>query len=113
MERPAICLGALVLLVVLAAVQARRTFEVGGSVPTYMSTVGPYHNPSQTYKYHHLPFCRPESKKVKKQTLGETLDGLRKTESRFVLPFRCTDMHCTHGKKCEAWCNESESEAKR
>eukprot|EP01094_Clydonella_sp_ATCC50884_P013491 TRINITY_DN2377_c0_g2_i1.p1 TRINITY_DN2377_c0_g2~~TRINITY_DN2377_c0_g2_i1.p1 ORF type:complete len:587 (+),score=167.56 TRINITY_DN2377_c0_g2_i1:148-1908(+) len=93
MARHAPLLVVALLCVVLCAHARRRSYEPGDEVPTYMSTVGPYRNPSQTYKYHHLPFCQPDSKSVKKQSIGETLDGLRKTESLFELKFRTEIQH--------------------
>jgi len=28
----------------------------------WLSKVGPYHNPQETYSYYALPFCKPEIK---------------------------------------------------
>lgn len=39
---------------------------------SYANKVGPFSNPSETYQYYDLPFCRPEGGlEHKPETLGE------------------------------------------
>ena len=41
-------------------------------VCSYANKVGPFSNPSETYQYYDLPFCRPEGGlEHKPETLGE------------------------------------------
>ncbi|KAI6674285.1 hypothetical protein NL676_002191 [Syzygium grande] len=46
-------------------------------VPLYANKVGPFHNPSETYRYFDLPYCTPDHLKEKKEALGEVLNGDR------------------------------------
>uniref|UniRef100_A0A7N0U0H7 Transmembrane 9 superfamily member n=1 Tax=Kalanchoe fedtschenkoi TaxID=63787 RepID=A0A7N0U0H7_KALFE len=34
-------------------------YKAGDFVPLYANKVGPFHNPSETYRYFDLPFCSP------------------------------------------------------
>ena len=38
-------------------------YEKGDSIPVVANKVGPYANPSETYNYYRLAYCRPESLK--------------------------------------------------
>ncbi|PON79243.1 Nonaspanin [Parasponia andersonii] len=51
--------------------------------------VGPFENPSETYRYFDLPFCQPqpENLKEKKQTLGELLSGDHLFKAPYQLEF--------------------------
>ncbi|CAA6667025.1 unnamed protein product [Spirodela intermedia] len=42
-------------------------YREGDLVPFYANKVGPFHNPSETYRYYDLPFCSPD----KREALGE------------------------------------------
>ncbi|KAL5554665.1 hypothetical protein UlMin_042066 [Ulmus minor] len=57
-------------------------------VPFYANKVGPYNNPSETYQYYDLPFCRPDHIKDKKQTLGEVLNGDHLIDAPYRLEFQ-------------------------
>jgi len=62
-------------------------------VPLWANVVGPFHNPSETYQYYDLPFCRPSQmgrpkRKYKRADLGEVLEGDRLVTGPFELPFR-------------------------
>eukprot|EP00245_Coleochaete_scutata_P002916 TRINITY_DN14158_c0_g1_i1.p1 TRINITY_DN14158_c0_g1~~TRINITY_DN14158_c0_g1_i1.p1 ORF type:complete len:653 (-),score=99.92 TRINITY_DN14158_c0_g1_i1:950-2722(-) len=58
------------------------------SVPLYANKVGPFHNPSETYKYLDLPFCSPEKEIEKRESLGEVFNGDRMVHSIYDLSFR-------------------------
>jgi hypothetical protein len=57
MAAPKLLLG-LVMLVGCAAADSHR-YRPGDAVPLYANKVGPFHNPSETYRYFDLPFCAP------------------------------------------------------
>ena len=66
-------------------------------MPLWANVVGPFHNPSETYQYYDLPFCRPSQmgrpkRKYKRADLGEVLEGDRLVTGPFDLPFR-VDKH--------------------
>jgi hypothetical protein len=87
----------LVLLLVLlpATCCGRKShFQEGDEVPLYANKVGPYVNPSETYNYYDLPFCRSAGTDEKgshgdvRQSLGETLKGDEQTTTPFDVRFR-------------------------
>ncbi|KAG0485428.1 hypothetical protein HPP92_009507 [Vanilla planifolia] len=57
-------------------------------VPLYANKVGPFHNPSETYRYFDLPFCSPTTPKDKLEALGEVLNGDRLVDAPYKLEFR-------------------------
>ncbi|KAF4369481.1 hypothetical protein G4B88_016421 [Cannabis sativa] len=57
-------------------------------VPLYANKVGPFHNPSETYRYFDLPFCSGGDVKEKKEALGEVLNGDRLVSAPYKLEFR-------------------------
>ncbi|KAF3493559.1 hypothetical protein DY000_02057673 [Brassica cretica] len=63
-------------------------YKEGDIVPLYANKVGPFHNPSETYRYFDLPFCVPEGVKEKKEALGEVLNGDRLVSAPYKLNFR-------------------------
>jgi hypothetical protein len=62
-------------------------YKAGESVPLYANKVGPFHNPSETYRYFDLPFCVPDDLKEKKEALGEVLNGDRLVSAPYKLDF--------------------------
>ncbi|KAJ6684129.1 hypothetical protein OIU85_007785 [Salix viminalis] len=62
-------------------------YKVGDDVPLYVNKVGPFHNPSETYRYFDLPFCSPGTRKDKKEALGEMLNGDRLVTAPYKLDF--------------------------
>ncbi|KAI9160957.1 hypothetical protein LWI28_013116 [Acer negundo] len=62
-------------------------FKVGDDVPLYANKVGPFHNPSETYRYFDLPFCSSAPVKEKKEALGEVLNGDRLVSAPYKLEF--------------------------
>ncbi|ESR61301.1 transmembrane 9 superfamily member 2 [Citrus sinensis] len=64
-------------------------YKVGDVVPLYANKVGPFHNPSETYRYFDLPFCSPDGIiKEKREALGEVLNGDRLVSAPYKLNFR-------------------------
>ncbi|XP_010037000.2 transmembrane 9 superfamily member 2 [Eucalyptus grandis] len=64
-----------------------QRYKEGEPVPLYANKVGPFHNPSETYRYFDLPYCTPDRVKEKKETLGEVLNGDRLVSAPFKLEF--------------------------
>ncbi|XP_064961287.1 transmembrane 9 superfamily member 3-like isoform X2 [Musa acuminata AAA Group] len=57
-------LSTLVLLVMACGLRVgadgtNHRYKEGDHVPLYANKVGPFHNPSETYRYYDLPFCSP------------------------------------------------------
>lgn len=88
----------IVLTVVLAALSFivhsatanpnNHRYNVGDPVPFFVNKVGPLNNPSETYYYYDLPFCRPDPLVLKKESFGEVLNGDRLTNALYELKFR-------------------------
>ncbi|CAL9089536.1 unnamed protein product, partial [Musa acuminata var. zebrina] len=38
---------------------SNHRYKEGDRVPFYANKVGPFHNPSETYRFYDLPFCTP------------------------------------------------------
>ncbi|ERN11066.1 hypothetical protein AMTR_s00024p00115620 [Amborella trichopoda] len=67
---------------------SNHKYKPGDPVPLYVNKVGPFHNPSETYRYFDLPFCPPAHLTEKKEALGEVLNGDRLVEAAYKLDFR-------------------------
>ncbi|CAN8311790.1 unnamed protein product [Cochlearia groenlandica] len=70
-------------------------YNAGDQVPLFVNKVGPLHNPSETYQYYDLPFCRPEPVIEKHETLGEVLNGDRLMSTLYELKFGEEKTHVT------------------
>ncbi|XP_051140217.1 transmembrane 9 superfamily member 3-like [Andrographis paniculata] len=86
------CWILVVSLLMCAAVPARsdasnHKYEKGDPVPLYANKVGPFHNPSETYRYFDLPFCATGEVKDKIEALGEVLNGDRLVSTPYKLDF--------------------------
>ncbi|KAI9087321.1 hypothetical protein K1719_030641 [Acacia pycnantha] len=62
-------------------------YKGGDLVPLFANKVGPFHNPSETYRYFDLAFCLPDHLKEKKEALGEVLNGDRLVSAPYKLEF--------------------------
>ncbi|KAI4307693.1 hypothetical protein L6164_030853 [Bauhinia variegata] len=62
-------------------------YKEGDHIPLYANKVGPFHNPSETYRYFDLPFCSPDHVEEKKEALGEVLNGDRLVVAPLKLDF--------------------------
>ncbi|KAH9317376.1 hypothetical protein KI387_019145, partial [Taxus chinensis] len=63
-------------------------YKAGDEVPLYVNKVGPFQNPSETYRYFDLPFCPPDHVTEKREALGEVLNGDRMVDARYQLKFQ-------------------------
>ncbi|KAG8074193.1 hypothetical protein GUJ93_ZPchr0006g44351 [Zizania palustris] len=94
MASPAEAAGSALLLLLAFAVAgvvsdgSDHRYKAGEPVPLYANKVGPFHNPSETYRYFDLPFCSPEKVKEKSEALGEVLNGDRLVDAPYKLDFR-------------------------
>ncbi|KAL0005091.1 hypothetical protein SO802_012652 [Lithocarpus litseifolius] len=75
-------------------------YKAGDLVPLYVNKIGPFANPSETYRYFDLPFCSPDYVKEKKATLGEVLNGDRLVSAPYKLEFLLE-------KYCEVVCRKN------
>ncbi|KAM0022043.1 putative nonaspanin (TM9SF), MFS transporter superfamily [Helianthus debilis subsp. tardiflorus] len=80
------------LLVALTVLQVRsgssdHKYKPNDEVPIYANKVGPFHNPSETYRFFDLPFCLPAHLKEKPEALGEVLNGDRLVSAPYKLEF--------------------------
>ncbi|KAJ0703679.1 putative nonaspanin (TM9SF), MFS transporter superfamily [Helianthus annuus] len=80
------------LLVALTLLQVRsgasdHKYKPNDEVPIYANKVGPFHNPSETYRFFDLPFCLPAHLKEKPEALGEVLNGDRLVSAPYKLEF--------------------------
>ncbi|XP_059430027.1 transmembrane 9 superfamily member 5-like [Corylus avellana] len=71
-----------------AASPSEHRYNVGDRVPLFVNKVGPLNNPSETYYFYDLPFCRPDPVIWKKESFGEVLNGDRLTNALYELKFR-------------------------
>ncbi|KAL0381156.1 UNVERIFIED_CONTAM: Transmembrane 9 superfamily member 2 [Sesamum angustifolium] len=91
--------GFLLLVSAVVLVRSDHTFKAGDPVPLYANKVGPFHNPSETYRYFDLPFCLPAHMKEKREALGEVLNGDRLVSAPYTLDF-------LQDKSSEVVCNK-------
>jgi len=64
-------------------------YQPGDRVPIFVNKIGPFANPTETYRYYSLPFCKPQGElKGDSHTLGEILTGDRKMDSLYKLNFK-------------------------
>eukprot|EP00884_Botryococcus_braunii_P021685 jgi/Botrbrau1/81/Bobra.0022s0071.1 len=71
-----------------------HAYKDGENIKLYANKVGPFSNPSETYQYYDMPFCRPpEGLKHKPETLGEVVDGNRLIATPYDLSFKVDKEH--------------------
>ncbi|KAJ0907805.1 putative nonaspanin (TM9SF), MFS transporter superfamily [Helianthus annuus] len=80
-------LVALLAAVSVNSVRSDHKYKPGDEVPLYANKVGPFHNPSETYRFYDLPFCLPAHLKEKSEALGEVLNGDRLVSAPYKLDF--------------------------
>ncbi|GJP83701.1 hypothetical protein CLOP_g13826 [Closterium sp. NIES-67] len=78
----------LAAVIVVDASASDHRYGQGDKVPFYANKVGPFHNPSETYKFFDLPFCQPGKINEKLEDLGEVLNGDRMVQAPYELNFR-------------------------
>ena len=70
------------------ACEAKR-YDMHDPVMVSVNKVGPFNNPTETYPYYSLPYCRNTGRqRAIKHDLGEFLLGDRKMESHYEITFR-------------------------
>ena len=82
-----------------------QRFAAGEKIPLFVDNLIPENNPSESYRYHSLAFCRPPELKYKSQTLGEALQGSRKVYSQYDIPFQ---VDVPHETLCQTTLKQSE-----
>ena len=87
----------LLALVGTAYASRKHHYNQGDKIDFYVNNVGPYSNPTETYEYYSLPFCKPTkhtdqdgSLIRKKQRMGEVIQGDRAVLSDYELTFKGT-----------------------
>mmetsp|Transcript_6274 Transcript_6274/g.9514 ORF Transcript_6274/g.9514 Transcript_6274/m.9514 type:complete len:602 (-) Transcript_6274:315-2120(-) len=90
------CLCAPVMVLVLAVLAGLfgnadakgKHYKPHNPIPVIVNKIGPFHNPTETYHYYSLPFCRSGGKsRTHRQDLGEILVGDRKVMSPYEITF--------------------------
>jgi len=66
------------LALVAAAYAGGAKYADTDPVVVVANKIGPYYNPTETYEYFSLPFCRPGKLQKQRHNLGEILAGDRK-----------------------------------
>lgn len=82
-------LGLLISIAGLVEAKKKHRYQDNEGIPFWVNNVGPYSNPTETYEYYSLPFCKPGSGKMikKPQKMGEVIQGDRAVLSDYDLPF--------------------------
>ena len=88
------------LIVALCALLALFSFVLGDdnnhiysgseAVTLWVNTIGPFHNPTETYAYYDLPYCHPEhgiERAHRPAGIGETLEGYELRNSGLKMHF--------------------------
>jgi len=68
-----------------------HTYVLDDVLTLWVNTIGPYHNPQETYPYYSLPYCKPEhgiSTAKKPSGIGEVLEGNHLQNSGFKLHYQ-------------------------
>jgi len=63
-------------------------YEPEDEVPFFVNKIGPYSNPTETYEFYSLPFCRPQTIAVHHHSIGEDLTGDHKVSSLYDIRFK-------------------------
>ena len=78
---------------VVSADDNNHKYDGNEAVTLWVNTVGPYHNPQETYPYYQIPFCKPEhgiDTKKRPSGVGEILEGNELRNSGLKLHFAST-----------------------
>ena len=73
--------------VVWVAAHDDQRYDKMEPIPLFVDNVIPENNPSESYRYYTLAYCRPAEEKHKTQSLGEVLQGSRKIYSPYDIRF--------------------------
>eukprot|EP00798_Chlamydomonas_sp_ICE-L_P025675 gene25675-11342_t len=92
MLQPRGCILTILLSVVAVASVSAKSYKAGDEIPLYANKVGPFSNPTETYRYFSLSFCQPkDGASDKLEDLGEVLEGDRLVSTPYLVKFR-TDL---------------------
>ncbi|KAF6162943.1 hypothetical protein GIB67_021092 [Kingdonia uniflora] len=99
-----VLLIALVVMMIVSGVRVEvdgpdQKYKEREHVLLYTNKVGPFHNPSETYRYYDLLFCVPENVKEKREDLGEVLNGSHLVDAPYELNFHIDKQTETPCKK--------------
>lgn len=65
-----------------------KSYKQDVEIPLYANKVGPFQNPTETYRFYSLPFCTPkDGPKDKIEALGELLEGDRLVSTPYKIKF--------------------------
>jgi len=56
-------------------------------VPLFVNKIGPLNNPSETYSYYQLPFCKPNDYNTMPETIGQILAADRIKPAPYTINF--------------------------
>eukprot|EP01114_Cavostelium_apophysatum_P016526 TRINITY_DN471_c0_g1_i1.p1 TRINITY_DN471_c0_g1~~TRINITY_DN471_c0_g1_i1.p1 ORF type:complete len:601 (+),score=153.15 TRINITY_DN471_c0_g1_i1:208-2010(+) len=64
-------------------------YDQDDKVPFQVNKIGPYANPSETYEYYNLPFCKPKRDDIQhgSQSLGEHIGGDHRRSALYNIRF--------------------------
>ncbi|KAF4317670.1 hypothetical protein BBO99_00001051 [Phytophthora kernoviae] len=62
-------------------------YKMRDEVLVIANTIRPYANPTETYQYYKLPYCKPKERQWDDHDLGELLTGSRKVVTDYRLYF--------------------------
>mmetsp|Transcript_1699 Transcript_1699/g.4580 ORF Transcript_1699/g.4580 Transcript_1699/m.4580 type:complete len:587 (-) Transcript_1699:241-2001(-) len=80
---------ALLLLLGASLSCEAKSHTVGEDIQLFANKVGPFKNPTETYRFFSLPFCAPkDGPKDKLEDLGEVLEGDRLVSTPYKIKFR-------------------------
>ena len=68
--------------------QDAHQYKEGALLPLWANKVGPFANPSETYEYYTLPFCKPAEEVRKSLDLGGAIGGDRLMQTTFEIHFK-------------------------
>jgi MFS family permease len=76
------------LLILFSSILCCSAYNYKDPVKVEVNTVGPFHNPAESYKYYSLPYCIPkEDVSVEDDNLSEVLAGDRRRNSLYDIRF--------------------------
>ncbi|KAG1653817.1 hypothetical protein FOA52_001020 [Chlamydomonas sp. UWO 241] len=80
--------AALALAACLVGGTQAASHKAGEDIALYANKVGPFQNPTETYRFFSLPFCEPkDGAKDKLEDLGEVLEGDRLVSTPYSIKF--------------------------
>jgi hypothetical protein len=78
----------LAFLSVAVWAKGKHKYDQGEKIMVWANKVGPTSSPTETYMYHDLPFCQPQTKDNKPLSLGDVVDGNRLIATQYDVGFR-------------------------